>query len=87
MVASLPFFAAHALLFKLHLPNRYSEHSLRIVLAIAAAITSDCHMQCCGTLASSDYPTSRATTIGISSLDRAALILYPSFEKNFPNTK
>ena len=32
------FFAAHALLFKLHLPSRYTQHSLRIVVAIAAGI-------------------------------------------------
>lgn len=32
------FFCAHAVLFKLHLPSRYVQHSLRIVLAVAAAI-------------------------------------------------
>ncbi len=32
------FFAAHILLFKLHLPNRYTGHSLRIIVAISAAI-------------------------------------------------
>ena len=32
------FFAAHALLFRLHLPSRYTGHSLRIVVAISAAI-------------------------------------------------
>lgn len=32
------FLAAHALLFKLHLPNRYGEHSLRIIFALAAGI-------------------------------------------------
>src|SRR5262249_22542700 len=30
------FFAAHALLFRLHLPSRYTQHSLRIVLALSA---------------------------------------------------
>src|SRR5262249_277586 len=29
---------AHALLFRLYLPNRYTEHSLRIVFSIAAGI-------------------------------------------------
>ncbi len=33
------FLAAHALLFKLYLPSRYTEHSLRIVLPIAAGLT------------------------------------------------
>jgi hypothetical protein len=32
------FFTAHALLFKLHLPGRYTHHSLRVVLSISAAI-------------------------------------------------
>ncbi|WP_210404671.1 hypothetical protein [Chroococcidiopsis sp. TS-821] len=39
IVASLVmFFIAHALIFKLHLPSRYTQHSLRIVLTTAAAI-------------------------------------------------
>jgi len=33
------FFLAHAVLFKLHLPNRYTEHTFRTVAAIAAGIT------------------------------------------------
>lgn len=32
------FFLAHLLLFRLHLPNRYTEHSLRLLLAIGAGI-------------------------------------------------
>lgn len=32
------FFTAHALLFKLHLPSRYTQHSLRIVMIAAAAV-------------------------------------------------
>ncbi|WP_346289956.1 hypothetical protein [Sphaerothrix gracilis] len=40
LIASGGLFAiAHGLLFKLHLPSRYSEHSLRLVAAIAAGIT------------------------------------------------
>ncbi|MBD2546698.1 hypothetical protein [Planktothricoides raciborskii] len=38
-IASLAmFFIAHLFLFRLHLPSRYTEHSLRIVTAIAAGI-------------------------------------------------
>jgi hypothetical protein len=33
------FFLAHLALFRLHLPNRYTEHSFRIVAAIAAGIS------------------------------------------------
>ncbi|MFW6295687.1 MAG: hypothetical protein ACOC04_00705 [Halothece sp.] len=32
------FFAAHLLLFKLHLPSRYTQYSLPIILSLAAAI-------------------------------------------------
>ncbi|MGB3493575.1 MAG: hypothetical protein WBA57_12655 [Elainellaceae cyanobacterium] len=32
------FILAHALLFRLHLPNRYTKHSFRIVLIVAGAI-------------------------------------------------
>lgn len=32
------FFAAHALLFKLYLPSRYTGHTFRIVVSILAAI-------------------------------------------------
>src|SRR6185503_3873565 len=32
------FFAAHALLFTLHLPSRYTIYSLRMVVALAAGI-------------------------------------------------
>lgn len=32
------FFIAHALVFRLHLPNRYGEHSVRIVMALSAGV-------------------------------------------------
>ncbi|MUL38157.1 hypothetical protein [Gloeocapsopsis dulcis] len=39
ILASLVMFSiAHALIFKLHLPSRYTQHSLRIVMTISAAI-------------------------------------------------
>jgi hypothetical protein len=33
------FFAAHALLFRLYLPSRYTQHSFRIVLSVSAAVS------------------------------------------------
>ena len=35
----LLFLAAHALLFRLHLPSRFTQHSFRIIVALAAAMT------------------------------------------------
>lgn len=32
------FLMAHALIFKLHLPNRYTEHSLRVLMPLAAGV-------------------------------------------------
>lgn len=91
VVASLlMFFAAHALLFKLHLPNRYSEHSLRIVLAIAAGITLIVICNALWHTCKQRLPYFQGRQIlALASvvLIGAALILYPSFEKNFPNTK
>jgi len=83
VVASLiMFFAAHALLFKLHLPGRYSGYSLRIVLALAAGITLlvlwDALWQAYG---------QRVLALAAVALLGAALLLYPSLEQNFPNTK
>ncbi|ERN41211.1 hypothetical protein KR51_00021850 [Rubidibacter lacunae KORDI 51-2] len=34
----LMFFAAHVLLFRLHLPSRYTGHSLRVVLCLSAGV-------------------------------------------------
>ncbi len=38
LASLLMFFAAHGLLFRLHLPSRYSRHSLKIIVALAAAM-------------------------------------------------
>lgn len=38
IASAILFLVAHALLFKLHLPSRYTQHSLRIAIALAAAI-------------------------------------------------
>ncbi|MBD1913778.1 MULTISPECIES: hypothetical protein [unclassified Leptolyngbya] len=40
LVASFGLFLlAHMLLFRMHLPNRYGEHSLRIIMALSAGVT------------------------------------------------
>lgn len=36
--SGIMFWAAHRVLFKLHLPSRYTQHSLRIAIALAAGI-------------------------------------------------
>jgi hypothetical protein len=39
LVSLTLFFAAHAVLFKLYLPSRYTQHSFRIIMALTAGIT------------------------------------------------
>lgn len=83
------FFGAHALLFKLHLPNRYSEHSLKIVLAISAGITLVVISDALWHTAPRFLPhfqRQRLLALALVALLGAALVLYPSFEE-FPVTK
>ena len=82
VVASLIMFvAAHALLFKLHLPGRYSGYSLRIVLALAAGIVLMILWDALWRATGQTFLLVVAAVVGVS------LILYPSLGENFPNTK
>ncbi|MGB3614498.1 MAG: hypothetical protein WBA10_11965, partial [Elainellaceae cyanobacterium] len=75
------FLAAHLLLFRLHLPSRYMDHTWRFVMAIAAAmvITAavDGLLRC----------RIRLAAWGGLSLVAALLLAYPAFVENFPLTK
>ena len=73
LLASLGMFAiAHLALFKLHLPNRYTEHSLRIIVALAGGVAF--------TIVLDALLRQRRRAIAISGtvLLGTALILYPS---------
>ncbi|WP_226592071.1 hypothetical protein [Microseira wollei] len=80
LIASLSWFLiAHALLFKLHLPNRYTEHSFRIVVAIAASITIASLLD---TLLNYQLPiTNYQSKTFLSFLIAFALFLYPPILK------
>ncbi len=85
LVASLAmFFAAHALLFRLHLPSRYTQHSLRIVMVTAAAIALTLMLdavfqkaQLISSLISRLLPLASCLLLG------TALIFYPSTLNSF----
>lgn len=69
------FLAAHALAFRLHLPSRYTQHSLRAVLAIAAAVTLGLLLE--------RFPRWRVGgVLGILLL----VLLYPLTLGNYPRT-
>ena len=97
IVVSVVMFAlAHAVLFKLHLPSRYTAYSFRIILAFAAGIvlTSilDALWRQLQRRASHNRLNIRiigqkilAGFLGVAIA--IAILFYPSFEENFPSTR
>ena len=84
------FFTAHAVLFKLHLPNRYTQHSLRIVLILAAAIALtlllDAVFHWAENLTQPGVIGRQSLALVIVGLLGIAVVMYPSYLKNFPRT-
>lgn len=76
------FFAAHALLFKLHLPSRYTQHSLRIAMVTAAAVALTLLLDAVFQKVLS-FLTSRLIPLASSLLLISVLTLYPSTLKSF----
>jgi hypothetical protein len=80
------FFIAHGVLFKLYAPNRYTQHTFRIVMAIAAAIVLIALLD-----AGWRWAATLPKTLGLRYLAVAAtlavsmgsLIFYPCFLKSF----
>ena len=87
VVASLiMFFIAHALAFQLHWPSRYTHHTFKMVLAIAAAISITLILD--ATLQWSRKNGRQILILGTIMIFGAGLVLYPSsFSlKVFPKT-
>lgn len=86
------FFIAHAVLFKLHLPSRYTGISFRIIVAIGTGIVCtvliDALFQGLTVHRFKNSDKINLVKFGISlsiiSLMLAALVLYPAFVKGFP---
>lgn len=75
------FFAAHALLFKLHLPSRYTTQNLQIVIALAAGI--------CLAIITDKLRHQSSLVVGLrpaflAGLIVTALLLYPISVSYFP---
>ena len=81
------FFLSHLLLFRLHLPSRYTEHSLRIVSAIALAFSLTMILDAIinwnhrHQLQFPHFLSFIPTTIFF-----LALLIYPAFFQDFPET-
>lgn len=91
VVASLVMFgAAHIFLFKLHNPSRYTEHTLRVVLAICAGIAIAIVLDALLKRAAGAGPHTwigRAVALTLSAILLGLLVSYPRFVPGFPDTK
>ncbi|MDE5098718.1 MAG: hypothetical protein O4861_10405, partial [Trichodesmium sp. St16_bin4-tuft] len=85
------FFIAHVLLFRLHLPSRYTGLSFRIIIALATAIALTLIIDALFNWAKNihKFPVAFRGIISLSliGLILASLVLYPSFVKGFPLVK
>jgi hypothetical protein len=82
------FFAAHALLFKLHLPSRYTSYTFRLLLTIATGISLtlllDAVLGWLRQHGKNRFSKPQLLAMGTTLLIGAGLVFYPSFVKNFP---
>lgn len=89
------FLLAHLLLFRLHLPSRYPDHSLRIIMAIAAAIVITVvlerllrpHPPVSNPSSSLPWSLSRGLAIASALVLAVLIITYPLFLEDVPLTK
>lgn len=80
------FIAAHLFLFRLHLPSRYTDHSLRMIMAIAAALTLTLVLD--ALLPKSNIQTLKSIgAIAFTLFIFILLLAYPQFVDPFPLTK
>ena len=82
LLASLiVFFLAHLLLFRLHLPSRYTQHSLRIVLALADGIFITIFLDYLSAWIANkiNFPTQKANVQNLVGVLIIALILFPTY--------
>ncbi|MEB3357406.1 MAG: hypothetical protein VKK04_11830 [Synechococcales bacterium] len=88
LVASLGMWGlAHLLLFRLHLPSRYLDHSWRFIMAIAAAIVLTLALDALWRWSPLGGKGRSLLAWGMAGLIAALLLVYPVFAKDFPLTK
>lgn len=88
------FFIAHAVLFKLHLPSRYAQHSFRMVLVLAAGVALTLIVNAVLEQARWRYGDSKPLrslplpiALGLTTLLGVALIGQTSFVEDFPQPR
>jgi hypothetical protein len=83
------FLVAHAVLFKLHLPSRYTAYTLRFALVLATAVVLTLLLDAGLRWLSRQSPPRRASQVvvwGATSLLALAILLFPSYAPEFPDT-
>ena len=87
VVSVVMFLFAHATLFELHLPGRYTGHTSRIIIAISAGIVLTTILQALQQALSSSYFRKKLSNLILMGVLTTAIIAYPSFVDSFPSTK
>lgn len=79
VAVSLALYAlAHLLLFALHLPSRYTSHSLRIALALVAGLSAGSFLQALRQEAAArGWPAAGRRLVSVQGVALVALLLYP----------
>ena len=83
LVSLVVFLVAHAVLFKLHLPSRYTQHTLRIVIVLAGSIATIIIADFCGRVVINNGKIKSVIATVIALLLAGLLIFYPLFAKSF----
>ncbi len=87
-ISLILFLLSHAVIFDLHLPNRYTEHSLRLITAIASGLTLTIILN--GLIRCFSVPRLKVPSAALSFIIIVAIILYPILlrgdEYSFPRT-
>lgn len=78
------FLTAHVVLFKLYLPSRYTEHSLRIIMAIAAGIALTIILDTVLGVCRQSQFLQRKIIVGLILFLGIPLLIYPSLLNEFP---
>jgi hypothetical protein len=82
------FFAAHLLLFKMYFPSRYTVHTLRVVLVLAAAISLVTLLEAGFRWARQNLaPQARLMAIAMASAAILALAIFPVFSPAMLDTR
>lgn len=76
---------AHLLLFKLHLPSRYSSHSLRIALAIASGITLTLLLDAAWRWLAQQPQAKQLVGLGVIAVISVLIVIYPNLDSDFPH--